>query len=144
MGLARRRSGIIGKAGTRIYVRYYHADADNYANIIGAATSGRTGCVGVGFWGESDRYNYGNQYKGTGCGYVPFTYDYISEHEFSATGVIHCKFIYPTGRKSQSVQGDENTTDWSESQGAVNSGRPMYLFARNGGGTAQDFHRDRL
>ncbi len=137
-------TGIRGKAGTKIYVRFYHADADNFANIIGASASGGSQRVGIGFWGESNRYNYGSEYKGAGCGYVPYTYDYIIEQEFSATGVITSKTTYPGGRKAQDVQTDTNTTDYSGTQGVVDSGVSLYLFARNNGGTAADFHRGRL
>ena len=137
-------TGIRGKAGTKIYVRLYHADADNFANIIGASASGGSQRVGIGFWGESNRYNYGSEYKGAGCGYVPYTYDYIIEQEFSATGVITSKTTYPGGRKAQDVQIDTNTTDYSGTQGVVDSGVSLYLFARNNGGTAADFHRGRL
>ena len=137
-------TGIRGKSGTKISVRFYHADADNYANIIGASASGGTQRVGIGFWGESNRYNYGDQDKDAGGAYVPNTYDYIIEQEFSATGVITSRTTYPGGRKAQDVKVDVNTTDYSATQGAVDSGVSLYLFARNNGGAAADFHRGRL
>ena len=138
-------TGIMGKSGTKIQVRFNHVDYDNYAYIIGsAAASGQF--LGIGFWGESNRYKYGTEYKGSGCGYTPYGYDYIIEQEFSATGVINAKIIYPGGRaKDGNAKVDTNTTDYSGTQGAVNSGCSMYLFARNIGGTsAGDYHRGYL
>lgn len=117
---------VVGKVGTRSELKFAHSMNGNFPVLLGSFLndgSDRRFHL-VGFWGESIRFQYGSIFTQEGYGYVPYSGGiYVTQTEYASNGTLYGKTIKQDGSS------ESNTVSYKSSQGLIDTGTSMYLFA---------------